>query len=114
MSRDIRQHWQEVRAIEGTLPEFVWLVSVAANSLSFVTEAPAAVAARLLKIKSHRLATSEEVEAHHAREAESAKQALHERMRRLGAAVVVVASSSEPALAPAALATSEPFPRPQH
>ena len=100
MSRDIRQHWQEVRAIEGTLPEFVWLVSVAANSLSFVTEAPAAVAARLLKIKSHRLATSEEVEAHQAIEAETAKQARHERMRRSGAAIVVVESTSEPSQQP--------------
>jgi hypothetical protein len=90
MSRDIRTFWREVRAIEGTLPEFVWLVSLAANSAEFVTEAPAAIAARLLKTKSHRLATNEEVEAHHAREAEAVKLAKQERMRRSGAAIVVI------------------------
>ena len=94
MSRDIREYWREIRAMEGTLPEFVWLVSTEVNAGEFVTEVPAAVAARLLKAKSHRMATNEELEAHHAREAEALKQARCERMRRLGAAIVVVDDSA--------------------
>ncbi len=105
MSRSIREYWQEIRTLEGTLPEFVWLVCVAANSPEFVTEAPALLAARLLQAKSHRRATNEEVEAHQAREAEAVKQARHERMRRSGAAIVVVEETPEAAV------KSEPSPR---
>lgn len=96
MSRDIREYWREVRTIKEGLPEFVWLVSLAVSSPRFVTETPAAIAARLLKAKTHRLATKEEVETHSAREAERVKQARHERMRRSGAAIVVVEPTPEP------------------
>jgi hypothetical protein len=101
--RDIRQYWRDVRAVEETLPEFVWLVSAASNSSGFVTEVPAAIAARLLKAKSHRMATDEEVAAYHASAAKAMKQARSERMRRSGAAIVVVEETAK----------SEPFPRRQ-
>lgn len=88
MSRDIRQHWQEVRKLEASLPEFVWLA--AARELPVVTQATAAVAARLLQRRSHRQATEEEVEAHLAAEQEANRAAREERMRRQGTSLVVV------------------------
>ena len=107
MSRSIREYWQEIRTLEGALPEFVWLVSTAPNSPEFVTEVTALLAARLLQAKSHRRATNEEVEAHQVREAEAVKQARHERMRRSGAAIVVMEEVPEPDT------KSEPSPRPR-
>ena len=90
MSFSIQEYWRGIRALEDRLPEFVWLVSTAANSAGFVTEVPAIVAARLLSAKSHRVATEEEVQAHHAHEKVLVKQAKSERLRRSGAATVVV------------------------
>ena len=90
MSRDIRQYWREVRALEAGLPEFVWLVGVRDIVAASVTEAPAAVAARLLRAKSHRRATDDEVAAHQAREREANRAAREERMRKDGASLVVV------------------------
>lgn len=88
---DIRQYWKTVRAIEATLPADVWLVAM--DSPDFVTQAPAETAAKMLHAKSHRVATEEEVEAHHAREAATNKNARRERLRRSGAAVVAVEDS---------------------
>lgn len=90
MSFSIQDYWREIRALEDRLPEFVWLVGTAANSAGFVTEVPATVAARLLKAKSHRIATEEEVQAHQAHEKVMVKQVRSERLRRSGAATVVV------------------------
>jgi ribosomal protein L12E/L44/L45/RPP1/RPP2 len=89
MSRDVRQYWRDVRALEAGLPEFVWLVGVG-DIVAAVTEAPAAVAARLLRAKSHRRATDDEVAAHQAREREANRAAREERMRKDGASLVVV------------------------
>jgi len=87
MSRDIRQYWQELRVLEASLPEFVWLVTIAG---AVVTEAPARVAARLLlRGKSHRKATDEEVAGHHAREQAANRAAREGRLRRQGTSLVV-------------------------
>lgn len=100
MTDRIRQYWKDLRVLEAGLPEFVWLVATAADASPFVTQMATAVAAKLLHAKSHRIATDDEVAAHAANDAANLKQAKHERMRRSGAAVVVV---EEP--------TSEPTPR---
>ncbi len=100
MSGHIQQYWKELKTLEETLPEFVWLVATAAGAPPFVTQVAAAVAARLLRAKSHRVAADEEVAAHRANELSSLKRAKHERMRRSGAAIVAVDE-----------ATSEPTPR---
>ena len=90
MSRDIRQYWRDLRAIEASLPESVWLVSEHDAAAVVVTEVAARVAARLLRAKSHRRATEAEVEAHRAREREANRAAREERMRRQGTSLVVV------------------------
>lgn len=117
MSRDIRQYWQEIRKLESSLPEFVWLASTAAGAPPVVAEASALIAAKLLQAKSHRRATKEEVEAHRTNEADTIKQAHVESKRRSGAAVVVVeqpakrepANTRNPAVTD--LVTSEPSQR---
>lgn len=96
----IQDYWREVRALEDRLPEFVWLVSKTADTAGFVTQAPASVAARLLHGKSHRIATEEEVQAHLEHEQAAVKAAKQERMRRSGAAVVVVRPGPEATLEP--------------
>ena len=93
MSRDIREYWRELRALEAELPEFVWLVSERDPRAVAIAQAPAGVAARLLRAKTHRKATEEEVEAHHAREKEANREAREERMRRQGTSLVVVRPS---------------------
>ena len=83
---DVRRYWQEIRAIEKTLPEFVWLAG-AENSL---VEVAAAQAAHLLHAKSHRLATEEEITARREGEAAAKERVRHERLRRQGIAIVAV------------------------
>lgn len=100
MSRDIRKYWEEIRKLESSLPEFVWLASSAAGAPPAIAEASALIAAKLLQAKTHRRATEEEVEAHRAREAEAIKQAKRESKRRSGAAVVVIESPEPPTSAP--------------
>jgi hypothetical protein len=102
MSRSVQDYWREIRAMEDRLPEFVWLVSQAEGAMAFLTQAPAAVAARLLKAKSHRIATEDEIQAHLEREQAAVKTAKQERMRRSGLATVVVEAPE---------ATPEPSPK---
>lgn len=111
MSRDIREYWREIRKLEGSLPEFVWLASTVAGAPPVVAEASALIAAKLLQAKSHRRATDEEIEAHRANEADGIRQAQVESKRRSGAAVVVVEPTV--ALEPAVVEPikSEPSPR---
>lgn len=90
MSRDIRQYWQEVRALEQSLPEFLWVVSVKDPEARAVAQVPAAVGARLLRKGTHRRATDDEVAAHHAREKEMKQAARVERLRKQGTSLVVV------------------------
>jgi hypothetical protein len=83
--RDLQQYWQEIRAIESGLPQFVWVIAE-----DCLMEVARAVAARLLHAKSHRLATEEEVKLRKAREAEEQRKAEKERKRRKGIEVVEV------------------------
>jgi hypothetical protein len=91
---DLRKYWQELRAIEAGLEEFVWLMSVANPSKGQVggsmVEVAAALAAKLLYAKSHRLATDEETEAHLSQQEEVQRQTFQQRLRDKGIAVVPV------------------------
>jgi hypothetical protein len=90
--RDIRRYWQEVRAIERTLPQWVSLVSLDSSpgeaAAVQVVEVPAAIAARLLHAKSHRFPSEQEIAAQRARN--DADKRRHERdlLRRRGIAIV--------------------------
>jgi hypothetical protein len=90
---DVRRYWQEIRAIEKTLPEFVWLAGVE-DSTGSIVEVGAAQAAHLLHAKSHRLATEEEVAKRRADEAAAKDCVRHERLRRQGIAIMAVRPGS--------------------
>jgi hypothetical protein len=90
MSRTIQQYWKDVRSIEQSLPALVWLVATAAGAPPFVTQVASDIAAKLIHANSHRVATDEEVQAQSVNDVEALKQARKERMRRTGAALVVL------------------------
>jgi hypothetical protein len=83
--RDIRRYWKEVRQLEASLPEFVWLVDV--EGLVPV-EAPAGLAAQLLLAKSHRLASDDEMGIQREKEIVAGKELKRDRRRREGVVVV--------------------------
>jgi hypothetical protein len=87
--RDIRRYWKEVRALEASLPEFVWLVDVEG---SVPVEAGAARAAQLLLAKSHRVASEDELSVQREKELAARKLRQRELRRREGVAVVGVES----------------------
>jgi hypothetical protein len=91
---DLKKYWQEIRAIEKSLPAEVWLVSLQNLAKGQVggaiVEVAAAVAAKLLHAKSQRLATEGEIEAHKAQQAETQRQVFEQRMRKQGIAVIPV------------------------
>ena len=89
--RDIRRYWKEVRELEASLPEFVWLVDV--EGLVPV-EAPAGLAAQLLLAKSHRVASEEELGVQREKEIVAGKELQRDRRRREGVAVVRPAVTS--------------------
>lgn len=97
--RDLRQYWQEVRALERSLPEFVWLMSLEDPKRGMVggrmAEVGAAQAAPLLHARSHRMATEEEIAAHLEKENQARRQSFHEGLRRRGIAVVEVPAAIE-------------------
>ena len=99
--RDLRQYWQEVRALERTLPEFVWLMSLEDPKRGMVggrmAEVGAVQAAPLLHSRSHRMATEEEIAGHLEKENQARRQSFHEGLRRKGIAVVAVPVSEKPA-----------------
>jgi hypothetical protein len=96
--RDVKQYWQEVRALERSLPEFVWLMSVPdakrGNVGGRMAEVGAAQAAQLLHANSYQRATEEEIAAHLATEEQTRRRSFHEGLRRKGIAVVAVPSLS--------------------
>jgi hypothetical protein len=106
MSGHIQEYWKDLKSLEETLPEFVWLVATAAGAPPFVTQVACRVAAKLLHARTHRIAADEEVAAQRAKDTATLKQAKQERMRRSGAAVVVVDEEASPEST-----TSEPSPR---
>ena len=92
---DLKKYWQEIRAIEKSLPADVWLVSIQNLAKGQVggaiVEVAAAVAAKLLHAKSQRLATGEEIQAYKAQEAETKRLIFEQQMRSQGIAVIPVA-----------------------
>ncbi len=84
--RDVRSYWKEIHALQATLPEFVRVMSAEGK----ITEVGAAVAAKLLHSKSHRLATEDEIRAQAAAEDASHRETKREELRRRGIAVVAV------------------------
>ena len=97
---DLKKYWQELRAIEKSLPAEVWLVSLPnlakGQVAGSMVEVAAAVAAKLLHAKSQRLATDDEVDAHKARQVETQRQVSEQRMRNQGIAVIPVESRRRP------------------
>jgi hypothetical protein len=97
--RDLRKYWQEVRAIEKSLPECVWLMSLGdpprGQTGGCMAQAAAAAAARLLHAKSHRLAAEEEIRAHQAAQEEAKRVAFHAGLRKRGIAVIAVPGGAE-------------------
>jgi hypothetical protein len=83
--RDIRRYWREVRVIEASLPECVWLVSAEDSP---PVQVPAAQAALLLHAKSHRIAEDTEVSAHLGAEEAKDLGIRRGQLRRKGIAVV--------------------------
>jgi len=97
---DLRVYWQEVRALERSLAEFVWLMSLEDARRGMrggrMAEVGAAQAAQLLHSKSHRMATEEEKAAHLAKEDQARRQSVQEGLRRRGIAVVPLPVSAPP------------------
>jgi hypothetical protein len=83
--RDIRRYWREVRALEASLPQFVWLVDVEGSA---PVEVSAMRAAQLLLAKSHRVASDEEISVQRDRDVAAGKEIVQDRRRRNGIAVV--------------------------
>ena len=88
--RDIRRYWQEVRALEASLPEFVWLVDVEGSA---PVEVGAGRAAQLLLAKSHRVASDEELGVKREKEFAAGKELRRNTRRREGVAVVLSGDS---------------------
>lgn len=92
---DLKKYWQEIRAIEKSLPAEVWLVSLQNLAKGQVggaiVQVAAAVAAKLLHAKSQRLATENEIGAHKAQQDEIKRQVFEQRMRSQGIAVIPLA-----------------------
>jgi hypothetical protein len=85
--RDIRRYWKEVRALEESLPEFVWLVDVEG---SVPVEVGAGRAAQLLLAKSHRVASADELSVQRDRDLAAGKERRRDARRREGVVVVGV------------------------
>ena len=97
---DLRIYWHEVRSLQQTLPEFVWLTSLEDARRGMpggrMAEVGAERAAQLLIAKSHRVATEEEVAEHLAKEDLARRQSFQAGLRRRGIAVVAVPVSAAP------------------
>lgn len=92
--RDLQKYWQEIRTLQNSLPNPVWLVSLEDGKRGMrggrLVEASAETAAKLLHANSHRRATDEEIEAYRSQQAEAQRAAFHARLRAKGIAVVAV------------------------
>lgn len=93
---DLKKYWQDIRAIEQSLPIDVWLMSLENRARGQVAgsmaEVAAEAAARLLHGKSHRLATEDEIHAHTAKQADTTRQVFEQRLRDKGIAIIPVES----------------------
>jgi len=88
MMRDLKRYWDDVRQIRAGLPEFVWVIED--DGVHPPVEAGSEIAARLLQVRSHRLATEEEIRSLSARETALHRQRAQDRLRREGIAIVTV------------------------
>ena len=88
--RDIRRYWRDVRALEASLPDFVWLVAVEGSA---PVQVGASRAAQLLLAKSHRMASEDELSIQREREIAERKARQKEARRREGVAVVEVSTT---------------------
>ena len=92
--RDLKRYWQEIRTLEKSLPEFVWLASGEKGGESpaevSVVEVPANGAAQLLHARSHRLASEDEIRLHREREESSKARMVTNELKRQGVAVVAI------------------------
>jgi hypothetical protein len=86
MMADLKRLWQEIREIQATLPEFVWVVEI--GHAHPPIEVSAEVAARLFQATSHRLATEEEIGLQRDRGIALNRRRTEDRLRREGIAVV--------------------------
>jgi hypothetical protein len=95
---DLKKYWQDLRAIEESLPDCVWLASLENRSKGqaggevggSIVEVTASVAAKLLHGRSHRQATEEEIRLHARQQEKLQRQELQQRLREQGIAVVQV------------------------
>jgi hypothetical protein len=91
---DLKKYWQDIRAIQQSLPAVVWLMSLENRAKGQVAgsmaEVAAAAAAKLLHAKSHRLATEEEIQAHLTRQREAQRQISRQRLHDRGIALIPV------------------------
>jgi hypothetical protein len=91
---DLKKYWQDIRAIEQSLPAVVWLMSLENRAKGQVAgsmaEVIAASAAKLLHAKSHRRATDGEVQVHQGRQAEIQRQVSQQRLRDRGIALIPI------------------------
>ncbi len=96
--RDLRQYWQEIRTLERSLPEFIWLMSIEdkkrGNVGGRMAEVGRAAAAQVLHANAYRLATDDEIAAHLSQEDHARQQSFHDGLRRKGIAVVALPTSS--------------------
>jgi hypothetical protein len=91
---DVKKYWEEVRVIERSLPDYVWMVSVVdllrGRVGEAIVEVGAALAAKLLIERSHRIASEDEVRAHKESESAMKRAAIEEKLRKAGRAIVPV------------------------
>jgi hypothetical protein len=91
---DVKKYWEEVRVIERSLPDYVWMVSVVdllrGRVGEAIVEVGAALAAKLLIERSHRIASEDEVRAHKESENATKRAAIEEKLRKAGRAIVPV------------------------
>jgi len=91
---DLKKYWDEIRALESIMTDFVWVMSLhnpargqVGGSISQVN---GSVAARLLHASSHRLASDEELQSHLDQQDQQKREAFRQRLQRQGVAVVPV------------------------
>lgn len=95
---DLRRYWDEIRAIETGLADFVFVMSLhnpakgqVGGSIAQVSRM---VAARLLHASSHRLASEEETQAYLEDQENQRRAAFRQRLQRQGVAFVPVSGET--------------------
>ncbi len=91
-TRSIQAYWKEVREVQRTLPETLFVASIADKHNDtpggVLCLVDAETGAKLLVGESHRLATPEEIAAYEERQAIGARQAQRQQFAAKGFAVV--------------------------